>query len=247
MTTDCLPDDFPRRIRARGGSEVACSARLLEADDVDAVYALHREAIHGMGSELVASETLAFFVDHVARAGRLCGVVSGTRLIAYAVLGLPGAGDPNFGTDLDLGAEDLARVAHLDGVGVLPDFRGNGLQCALSRWRLALATRMGRTLAMSTAAPGNRQSVHNMLASGLQIRGLRVKFGGWRYMLATDASLAERPAEGGQWLEVADLVRQQTLLAQGWRGWTLDESGHRVLFAPLDDSAPAKEGGQGTY
>ena len=237
VVTACLPNDFPGRVRARDGSEVVCAARLLEPSDVDAVYALHREAIRGMGSDLVASETRAFFVDHVARIGRLCGVTAGTRLIAYAVLGLPGDGDPNFGQDLDLGADDLARVAHLDGVAVAPVFRGNGLQCVLARWRRALATSMGRTLAMSTAAPGNRQSVRNLLASGLQIRGLRVKFGGWRYLLAVDACRTERPAMGGRWLAIADLALQQQLLEQGWRGWALDDGGDRVLFAPIDERA----------
>jgi GNAT superfamily N-acetyltransferase len=227
-----------RRIELRQGGDgpVALRGRVLTEADVDAVLTLHLELVRGVAADLVATETREFFADHVARCGRLFGYFAGPDLVAYAVLGLPGVGDPNFGVDHDLTTEQLARVAHLDGAGVDPRYRGHGLQQNLTRWRLDAARAVGRTIALSTVAPANGASLDNALACGLTARALAVRYGGWRYLLRRDLDRKARMVGEQRWVAGQDLDTQQALLQAGWRGWRARGRANReILFAQACD------------
>lgn len=223
-------------LRQRAESPETLRGRSLTEADVAAVYALHRSLVQGLPADLVASETREFFADHVSRCGRLFGYFAGPELVAYAVLGLPGAGDPNFGVDHGLAPEQLARVAHLDGAGVDLRYRGHNLQQNLIRWRLDAARAAGRTIALSTVAPANNASLDNALVCGLTARGLAVRYGGWRYLLRRDLDREARPAGESRWVPAQDLDTQQALLRAGWRLWqTRGRSNREVLLAPADE------------
>lgn len=210
--------------------------RRLGSGDIDAVIALHRRAIRALPTDLVATETRDFFMDHVECKGRLLGLFTRRGLVAYAVLGLPGPADANFGADHGLPADRMPQVAHLDGAGVDPPYRGNHLHRLLVDWRLDEARAAGRPVVLSTCAPGNSHSLDNLLACGLQIRGLTVKFGGWRYLLRRDLDLAAAPAGAGQWLAAEHRTAPAALLQAGWRGWaTRNENCREIFFAPARD------------
>lgn len=227
-----------RRIELRQGVDgpVSLRGRVLTEANVDAVLALHLGLVRGVAADQVATETREFFADHVARCGRLFGYFAGPDLVAYAVLGLPGAADPNFGVDHGLGGEQLARVAHLDGAGVDPRYRGHGLQQNLIRWRLDAARAAGRTIALSTVAPTNGASFDNAVACGLTARGLAVRYGGWRYLLRRDLDREACMTGEQRWVAAQDLDAQQALLQAGWRGWRARGRANReILFAPARD------------
>lgn len=214
---------------ADGGTE-RFWGRLLREDEAATAYALHRLVADGLPADLLATDSLKFFVDHAERIGRLLGIFTERTLAAYAVLGLPGAGDDNFGRDHGLPEEVLPKVAHLDGVSVHPSYRGNRLHRLMSEWRMAEARTAGRSILLSTAAPGNHFSLDNLLASSLQIRGLKTKFGGLRYLLRRDLDVEVRPADAGQWVDARDYALQERLLQEGLRGWQARRGEHREIY-----------------
>lgn len=211
--------------------------RWLDHGHLPEVIALHAEALRGVPAGRVARESDAFFAAHMAECGRIAGVFAHGRLVAYAVLGLPAEGAPNFGEDHGLSAAELRRVAHLDGVAVSPSWRGRGLQRQLIELRLTLARAQGRDIVLATAAPDNPASVLNLLQAGLRARGLRQRFGGWRYLMRLDLLAAPlRWQEAVRSLSCADIEGQRALLAQGWQGC--------ALIAGRDE-APQPEGAGG--
>lgn len=237
------PSPVQGTLHCRNGqpcAPVPFEGRRLGEADLSTVIALHRLVLAATPAHLLAAETDAFFADHMARIGRILGLFAEERLIAYGVLGLPGPGDPSLADDLGWTAE-RPRVAHIDGISVLPEWRGNRLQRVLIAWRLHEAAAAGRSLVITTVAPGNAASLLNALAEGLTIRALRQKYGGWRYLMARDLDgpLASPPADG-RWIDAADIAAQERLLAAGAIGWKAQsgEDGMRVWFAP----PPRREG-----
>lgn len=217
---------------------VPFEGRRLGKADLDTVIALHRLVLARTPAHLLAAETDAFFADHMTRIGRILGLFAEGRLIAYGVLGLPGADDPSLADDLGWAAE-RSRVAHIDGISVLPEWRGNRLQRVLIAWRLREAAAAGRSLVITTVAPGNTASLRNALAEGLAIHALRQKYGGWRYLMACDLkSPVVPPSGGGRWVDTADIETQSGLLAAGAVGWKAEsgDTGMRVWFAPAAET-----------
>lgn len=226
-TAVALPLARPEVLQRRDGVRRPCEWRVLAADDVDTVFALHREVAAALPAGVVANETRAFFAAHAQAAGRLYGVFDPAGLVAYAVLGLPGEGDDNFGLDHGLHGAALPGVAHLDGAAVAPTYRGNRLQSFLTQWRLADMMCVGRHIALSTVSPANPWSLASLLENGLTARALRIRFGGWRYLLrrdlvGTDAAVSlAAPDATGRWLPLGDVAAQQALFEQGWWAWRM--------------------------
>lgn len=220
--TGGAPAGFLRRRNRQPCAPVAFEGRRLVEADVGKVIALHALARAGLQPDLVATETDGFFADHVYRAGRILGLFAEGGLIAYGVLGLPRPGDFNFGEMIDLPEDERPRVANVDGVGVAPEWRGNALHRVLIAWRLAEAEAAGRSIAITTAAPGNLPSVRNLMAEGMKIRALREKFGGWRYVMRRDLGVPHPPPPSeGHWVAVDDIPAQMDFLRRGTIGWAL--------------------------
>jgi GNAT superfamily N-acetyltransferase len=234
---------FGRAARASGEH----SAVPLGPQHLDAVCALHRR-LHELAPRpgLFAVESREFFARHLEQDGRILGVFDAQgELTAYAVLGLPRADDPeNFGRDIGLPEGELGTVAHLDGIGVHPEWRGHGLHRALISERIALATAAGRRVVLSMAAPGNRWSLGNLLASGGEVVALIPKYGAMRFVVRYRQSPGPTPS--GPAVPLDDLERHAALLAEGWRGVALEtadsgeaDSGEaKLLYAAGDGTGP---------
>ncbi len=224
------PHGFLHRRDGEPCPPVPFHSRLLTEADLDDVTDLHDEVLATMRPDLFADEADGFFADHIERIGRILGLFAEGGLIAYGVLGLPGRDDPNFGDFIGLPPEDRGHVAHIDGAAIRPEWRRNGLHRVLIDWRLNLARQLGRTIAITTAAPENLPSVRNLLTEGMTIRALEQKFGGWRYVLRRDLDRpSPTPPANASWIDVTDFKTQRRLLRQGHIGWALH--GHKVSYA----------------
>lgn len=218
--------------------ELTC--RRLEAPDLPAVIALHHRMRVTLPRDLIAFETDAFFADHMQALGRIYGCFAGDELAAYAVLGLPGPDDANFGTDHGLSPRELRLVAHLDGAAVIEPWQGHGLQRALSVLRMREARRHGRLIMLSTAAPLNLPSLTNLLLCGFEVRGLAEKFGGARFLMRRDLPPGEDitardgfpDSLAGSLVPLNDLARHRALLAEGRRGVALDSGRQSLVYRP---------------
>jgi hypothetical protein len=195
-----------------------CETRLLTIADLDALERMHRDIVAGAPLGTVAAETTDFLASHLEANGYTVGVFCEGQLVAYGILGLSGAAHARLAGLLGMSAQACGRLALLDGVGIVPAWRGLGVHGYLNRVRTALADRHGRQLLAATAAPANPVSWRNLMRQGLEIRGLARMFGGhWRYLMLRDE--ARTPADApAKVVNALDIARQQRLLDLGWRG-----------------------------
>lgn len=196
------------------GVDPALTWRTLEPADLNAIYALHRQAIgEAVRPEVVKPETKDFFAGILAGRGQMKGVFHDGALVAYGVLQteLPAYDDPR----PYIGAAPDAPVAKLAGASVAPSFRGRGLQRALIAARVGLLYQTH--ILFATSAPANQPSWMNLLAEGFSIRALVPYYGGHlRYVMVRDGTQVEPRRE--EQLAAGDVERQIACLTAGWRG-----------------------------
>ena len=205
--------------------------RLLTIADLDALERVHRDIVARAPLGTVALETTEFLARHLEADGYTVGLFFEAQLVAYGILGLSGAEHGRLGALLGLSAQSCERLAVLDGVGVVPAFRGRGAHRYLNRVREALADRHGRQLIAASAAPANPVSWRNLMRQGLEVRGLARMFGGhWRYLMLREESgiPAGAPAK---LVDALDIARQQRLLDLGCRGVRPGEHRGRAAVA----------------
>lgn len=166
--------------------------RRLGPADRDRVHALHLRAIQGMGPDQVRPEHPEFFGALLDGAGLIIGACDPDgALVAYGVL--QHGPDPGTRPDLWLDWPAGARIQKLAGSSVAAEYRGQRLQRALIRRRVALAEPGAHLYA--TAAPSNPASWRSLLHEGFEIRRLRRVYGdSLRYLLARRAAPRAEPA-----------------------------------------------------
>ncbi|MEE4377366.1 MAG: hypothetical protein V2J55_07620 [Candidatus Competibacteraceae bacterium] len=222
---------------------VPYQARILTLNDLEPLCQLHKRILNELPApHLLRPNKPEFFIRHLTDSGYSLGIFVEDEMIGYAVLGLALESVATFGDDLNLSAAELALAAHLDGVGVIPDWRGNHLHWLLLSWRIRLASCAGRRHMIATTAPDNVVVWNNMLTLGLRVKGLKHKYGGFlRYILHDDLA-------NPSWVDfdttismpTGDITGQQDLLAQGYWGYALNYCGSAekcLLYGkPLQDS-----------
>jgi ribosomal protein S18 acetylase RimI-like enzyme len=161
------------------GARMPYVMRALDADELDAAFALHREVLQGLPApHLFRADSRDFMARHIDERGRTIGTFADGRLVGYAVISFPDDEPDNLGRDVPLPAEEMPHVADYDGSAVHPDFRGNGLQLRMSELRHRIALARGRHHILGTVSPDNPASLGNFLRFGFQVRNLRNKYGG---------------------------------------------------------------------
>ena len=103
------------------------------------------------------------------------GEIAGFLIIRY-----PGSDDDNLGRYLDLPAEELQYVAHMESTCVLPQYRGRRIFQQLTARALEIERAKGRTrYFMGTAHPDNQYSMNIFLQSGFSIYKTVRKYDNW--------------------------------------------------------------------
>lgn len=102
-------------------------------------------------------------------------------LAGFFIVAFPGTGEKNLGHHIAMDEEHLAKVAHMDSVVILPQFRGHKLQYRL----IAAAEELLRqetdyTIWMATVHPDNKYSLNNVQAHGYEVVAEALKYGGYR-------------------------------------------------------------------
>ncbi|MGH1569418.1 hypothetical protein ACRAWG_00570 [Methylobacterium sp. P31] len=205
-------------------AEVAVHVRPLLALEWKSLLEVHRAVIAALPDpRLYRDVTADYLKDHISARGKTIGAFSGENLIGYAVIRYPFSDKDNLGSDLGLSPDQLRSVAHFELSGVLPAFRGRGLQLRLNSQRMLVAEADGFAHAAVTVAPTNSFSLHTHFRCGIYGRRISVKYGGMhrlvlcRHLLqpepvfsncvvyadAEDVSGIEELFEAGLWASVA--------------------------------------------
>ena len=154
------------------------------------------------------------------------GVRVKESLAAYSIIRIPGHEQDNLGRDIGLAEDELTSVAHLQATVVHPAFRGNGLQRKMAAAHLHVIEDLGFKHVCCTVSPKNPASLGNIIHSGLVIKGLRPKFGGWwRYIMYRNLSWPRdmhKALERDEKTVVgSDLSGQRVLLNEGFVGFKM--------------------------
>lgn len=208
---------FLGQVAPTGRAEV--TVRLLTTDDIDRLEQTHERTRTMMPKGVVAHDDRAFLLERI-RHGVALGYLSGEEIIAYGLLGLPDQPGGELGRLIADASLHTRPVGELDGVGVLPEWQGNGLHFEMLAWRIRAATTLGRRDALATVSPDNLYSLPNMLRAALAARALvQMPHGAWRYVMHHDGT--DRAGQDGVWLPLSDFDAQKDAFAHGARGTAL--------------------------
>jgi ribosomal protein S18 acetylase RimI-like enzyme len=155
----------------------AFEVRRLNQKNLDEIYNLHL-AIHAAlkpeESTFISVKSRQDFESYLKGKGVILGVISEGKLIAMACLLLPDRAHPETGTaDMPL-AMKPETVGVLQSDSVLPAYRGNKLQQALTRGRITIAREHGRRHILALADTHNLATIKSLLNCGLAITGMGV-------------------------------------------------------------------------
>lgn len=151
----------------------SATLRALTQADFAAWQALRDEVLAGLAHPdmyVREDDEAAFFAQNSLPCGECIGVFLGAELVAYAMLGMPAAGEyGHLGAVVGMAADRQAKVAHLASCMVRAPWRGNQLQALLLRLRCAVAQAYDRPLCLAMVSLHNAASRHNLLAHGMHI------------------------------------------------------------------------------
>ncbi len=100
-------------------------------------------------------------------------------LAGVFIAALPGDREENLGRDIGLSQDELGKVAHMESVAILPQYRGNGLQYILMKTAEEELRKQGYRHLMCTVHPDNKYSRSNMIRQGYQVVLTKEKYGGY--------------------------------------------------------------------
>ena len=200
--------------------------RYLEPVDLELILEMQQQISEDLLDPSVfqtsTSEFIAYCLDG---GGRVYGVSHGERTVAYRIVYYPRDRNFNLARYSSLPAEQHGCVAQWDTIGVLPEWRGNGLVRLLNTQALADVARSEFRHLFATTSPANPSGIRAMFSAGFRAMRLferfegRLRFLGYRRAQspwpAPDTDSAHRSIPLGATDELRDA------LAQGWVGHTL--------------------------
>ncbi len=220
-----------RIIETTWAEEVRYSMKFLDSSHLEEAKELQDIIARNLpDKEIFRLTTIQELKELLEQQKSVIGVHADDCLIAYNIISIPGEDEDNFGADIGISSEELAKVAHLKAVVVHPNFRGHGLQRKLARIHLEVLRDAGYEHVCSTVSPKNCISIENHLANGFVIKGLKVKYGGWlRYIMYKNIYKPFRPGLEVIAVEFTDIERQKNLLKRGYVGCKLEKSSNRQV------------------
>lgn len=102
------------------------------------------------------------------------GNIAGVFVVTF-----PGRQEENLGWDIGLPNEELEKVAHMESIAILPEYRGNGLQYALMQTGEKELRQRGYGYLMCTIHPENVFSKNNAIKQGYKVVMTKEKYGGF--------------------------------------------------------------------
>ncbi|MGE7187155.1 GNAT family N-acetyltransferase [Peribacillus sp. NPDC006672] len=167
--------------------------------------------------------------------GLMIGAFVCEELIAFRALLAPPIDEEHLGRDIGLTENELSKVIYQEISNVLPAYRGNKLQQTLATLIMKELNKQESPYryVCCTVAPFNIPSLKDKFAQGMEIAALKEKYGGqMRYVFVKELSVVDAsPWQEIQFFEMNDIAAQQEILAEGWRGFKMEEQeGKQLVF-----------------
>ncbi|PEI92585.1 N-acetyltransferase [Bacillus pseudomycoides] len=159
--------------------------------------------------------------------GLMIGAFVDQELIAFRALLAPPIDDEHLGFDIGLTKDDLDRVIYQEISNVHPKCRGNGMQKILAKVLMEQLTQTDSKYdyVCCTVAPFNIPSLKDKFAQGMEIAALKEKYGGnMRYVFVKELRENEKKERKDiKSIAMSDIAGQQVLLAEGYRGYEMEQ------------------------
>lgn len=210
------------------GDEQPFSIRKLIPGDLKDVLNVQRKVVEGLADKTVLQPLQEEEFRYILEGnGLMIGAFVEESLIAFRALLVPEMDEEHLGRDIGLAEEDLGKVIYQEVSNVLKEYRGNKLQRTLAILIMQELTKLETEFqyVCCTVAPFNIPSLKDKFVQGMEIAALKEKYGGvLRYVFVKDMSMPEmRTWEEVITIPMEDIPTQQTKIAQGWRGFQIEE------------------------
>lgn len=155
--------------------------RMAEEKDLPTIMNLMEEAKAGVpDTEWFEADDIEFAGKHINEEGFTLLAEHEGRTAAFMLVRIPGTAEDNLGEYLNLGAEEMQLVAHLESAVVSPEFQGNGLQYRLACMAEEMVRERKMKYLMVTVHPDNSFSLNNVKKLGMECAADVKKYGGMR-------------------------------------------------------------------
>lgn len=115
---------------------------------------------------------------HIDREGfTLLALING-KPVGFMIVRIPETAEDHLGYDLAFHDIQMKQSAHMESVGVLPDFRGQGIQQILLKHAEKYLIQMGFCLFLATVHPDNAASLKSFRNLNYKIMRKAIKYGG---------------------------------------------------------------------
>jgi ribosomal protein S18 acetylase RimI-like enzyme len=153
--------------------------RLAQKEDVTQIYnviGIVESAI--TDKNLFVADDLESINQHISNKGFTLLAEYDNSIIAFLIVRIPREEKDNLGLDIGLEYDVLLKIAHMESVVVLPQYRGKGLQSKLLHEAERLLLCKGYTHFLATVYPDNNFSLNNFINLGYKVMKTTVKYGG---------------------------------------------------------------------
>lgn len=172
------------KVRPGAGAEIeqAYTIGLLDESDLPSIVALQNIIVSNLKSrDMLQPFSSEFLKEHLGKRGFILGVFSEGNLVAFRNVYFPDSQDPkwNLGRDIGLQESELNKVANLQLVCVLPEYRGNSLAMKMNRHSLLMLDELASyDHICATVSPMNIWNLQILLNCGFHIKNLKLKYSG---------------------------------------------------------------------
>lgn len=214
------------KIETLNKNKINYEMTLLNKDDLYKIIDLQKLIItHLKNPNIFQPDNDKFIEFTLETQGKILGIFSKKKLIAYLMIVFPGKNGVNLGNDVLISESELDKVAHLENVVVHPEFRGHSLQFKLQSQAIKIIKNLGYSHICSTVSPYNYPSLKNLLKSGLLIKNLKLKYNGKMRYICHKNIVKEFSIQNKHSINLinTEFTKQIDVLQQGYYGYQIEK------------------------
>ena len=219
---------FEGTIKKNNQVEQSFIVQALTLDHLSDILFVQEQIIHSLPNKEILQPLSKEEFQYILNGnGLMIGAFVDETLIAFRALLVPQIDEEHLGLDIGLKVEELQQVIYQEISIVLHEYRGNQLQKTLAILIMQELSQQHHEYryVCCTVATSNIPSLKDKFAQGMEILALKEKYNGlMRFIFVKDLQEVNSPIWNQvTFIRVDDFEAQQAKLAEGWRGFQLEE------------------------